>query len=372
MTMFDKIKSVGPKSKPLIYNEQKVDAGIAECLLAMNFIKDLPQLSREDKDDRLTQRISLNNRAGRKIDHIAIAFSSQDTISNDLMKVIAKRYMKAIGFEEQPFLVYRHFDTGHPHFHIVSPNIRPDGSRIDIDPSCVYRVKELIKKWEIEFSLTKIRRIRPENEEKYKIQQAQKIIIGQTPIKRGISNVLLAVMDRYKYTDLSEFNALLRLYNLRAERGGESSLCYQNKGLMYHVLDEGGNKVGIPIKASAFLLKPTLPNLEQRFARNKTLQQQHLQRVTTAIDWSLAGQPPDWPGFREAMEEEGISVVVNPDKKDGPEGVFFIDLETKTVFSGESLGRGYGLDAIRAQCAQERLEIEVQEETLKHRHRFDL
>ena len=39
--------------------------------------------------------------------------------------------MEKIGFGEQPYLTYQHFDAGHPHIHIVSVKVRADGSRID-------------------------------------------------------------------------------------------------------------------------------------------------------------------------------------------------------------------------------------------------
>ena len=39
--------------------------------------------------------------------------------------------MNKIGFVEQPFLVYKHEDAGHPHIHIVSTTIKGDGSRIN-------------------------------------------------------------------------------------------------------------------------------------------------------------------------------------------------------------------------------------------------
>ena len=144
------------------------------------------------------------------------------------------------------------------------------------------------------------------------------------------------------------------------------------RGLLYHVIDENGKRKGKSIKASAFFLKPTLPNLEQKFALNESIRIEHSDRVRTAVDWTLAGQPPDWPGFREAMEREGISVVVQADKKGGQEGIFFVDHEAKSVFTGESLGIRYVLEAIRSQCLQEQQAAEELEERLKQRHHFDL
>ena len=45
------------------------------------------------------------------------------TLNKEKLCAIAETYMKAIGFEKQPYLVYRHYDAGHPHIHIVSTNI---------------------------------------------------------------------------------------------------------------------------------------------------------------------------------------------------------------------------------------------------------
>jgi len=38
--------------------------------------------------------------------------------------------MDKIGFGNQPYLVYQHFDAGHPHIHVVTTNIQRDGHRI--------------------------------------------------------------------------------------------------------------------------------------------------------------------------------------------------------------------------------------------------
>ena len=45
---------------------------------------------------------------------------------------------------------------------------------------------------------------------------------------------------------------------------------YEQKGLMYSVIADKGNKIGVPIKASEFYNKPTLKNLVQKFAKKKS------------------------------------------------------------------------------------------------------
>ena len=44
---------------------------------------------------------------------------------------------------------------------------------------------------------------------------------------------------------------------------------YEKKGLMYSVLDDKGNKIGVPIKVSTFYNKPNLKNLEKNLLRMK-------------------------------------------------------------------------------------------------------
>jgi hypothetical protein len=369
--MLGKIKTVKSIAKALSYNEQKLTNGKAESLLAENFIKDLAELSREDKLDHFRQLTSLNERSKANTLHISVNFGPEEKISNKQMQELARRYMRGIGFEEQPYLVYRHYDAAHPHFHIVSTNIQPDGNRIILEKKQIYRSHQLSSQLEKEFSLQPYHRANWKEEEKFKVRHARRVNHGEMPLQRSISDVLNTVIDHYKYSNLTELNAILRLYNLKADRGEKSSRMYQNKGLVYYALDENGHKAGKGINASCFLLKPTLKKLEEKFALNKTLQQEHRQRVTTAIDWTLAGQAPDWTRFQEDLEKERISVVVQAEKNGQPGGIFFVDHEAKCAWSGHSLGKHYLLESIQAQCAQEQQALE-EKESLRHRHRFDL
>ena len=117
-------------AKTLQYNEEKLTQGTAECILAANFLKDVSRLTPQDKLHCFQRRMALNERVTTN-QHITLNFDPLDKLSNEQMQQIAKRYMKEIGFERQPYLVYRHYDAGHPHCHIVTTHVRPDGSPIE-------------------------------------------------------------------------------------------------------------------------------------------------------------------------------------------------------------------------------------------------
>ena len=72
--------------------------------------------------------------------------------------------------------------------------------------------------------------------------------------------MLDAVLSTYKYMSLPELNAVLKQYNVKADRGSEESRIYQTGGLVYRVIDAGGDPIGVPIKASDFYNKTNSEN----------------------------------------------------------------------------------------------------------------
>jgi hypothetical protein len=352
-------------SNALRYNQDKLKEGRAEFLMAENFLQEPGHLNRQDVKDRFMERTSLNAGTPNNVVRISLNFDPAEKIPDEKMRDLVTRYMQAMGMEQQPFLVYRHHDTAHPHLHVLTTNIRADGSRIETNKPTLYKSHQITRELEKEFSLQRNKRANQEEKEKFNVQQAQRVSYGESGLKHSISNVLNTVIDHYKYTSLPELNAILQLYNVKASRGRETSRLYQYRGLLYHALSENGKSIGKGIKASAFFLKPTLNKLEQLFELNKSLRQEQRQRLTTAIDWTMAGRAPDWKEFKNSLEKDNISVVLQEDKKGDPESVYFVDHQAKTVFSGESLGDHYSYHAIRERCAEE--QAQEQEEELTHR-----
>jgi len=371
MSMFAKIKRTKSARKTLLYNENKVQEQKASCLLAENFVKKTEDLSFHDKLDHLELLTSLNETAEKKIAHIFLNFHRADELSNDQAVNFARRYMKIAGFEDQPYLVYRHYDAWQPHFHIVSTSVLPNRKLIDPDPQVLWKLLELTREIEHSFSLKKNHAVTPEEEQQLRVTHALKVVYGESSLKRAISDVLNTVVDHYKYTSLDELNAILRDYNVRADRGNEGSRLYQNKGLVYCALNDEGRRITRGIKASSFSLKPTLAYLEKKFVLNENLREYSRQRVETAIEWTLIAKEPDWHGFQQAMERDGISIVVQEgkDKKSGD--LFFVDHSEKSVFSGESLGVRYSLRSLQERCAQHQ-RVQEEEETQRHRLRLRL
>ena len=276
----------------LNYNENKIKEGQAIIISASNYPMDLNQLSFKNKLNRLINQASLNEDVSRNSVHISLNFGPAENLSKDSLSEIAETYMNRIGFGEQPFLVYQHFDAGHPHVHIVSIKVRSDGSRIDTHNIGRNQSEKARKEIENLFGLKKAEDSKNNLSYELKPVSVQKVQYGKTASKRAISVILDRIIDQYKFCSIAELNAVLRQYNVIADQGSEASRIYKNNGLVYRILDSQGNKTGVPIKASDFYNKPTLKRLQERFLINEISKQPHKARIKNAIDLIFLGEHP--------------------------------------------------------------------------------
>jgi hypothetical protein len=335
------------------YNEQKVKAGVAECIMAANYPKDIESLTLKNKLSRLLNQAALNESVTRSSVHISLNFDSSEKLPHHRLREIAATYMQQIGFGKQPYLVYQHHDAGHPHIHIVTVKVRADGSRIDMHNIGRNQSEKARKEIEQSFGLVKAEDSKQRQAYELKPARAQKVQYGRSETKRAITNVLDAVLKNYRYTSLPELNAVLQQYNVAADRGSENSRIYRHKGLTYHTLDENGNKIGVPIKASDFHSKPTLKFLEERFVLNEIARLPHKARVKNAVDLALLKQPNQpLESLIKSLEKEGIHACLRKNGEGLIYGITYVDHRTKTVFNGSALGKRYSAKAIQERCGK--------------------
>lgn len=349
--MVAKITVPGSIKRALNYNERKIKQGKAECLLASGFLKEEGELNFSEKLARFVDLITLNKRASTNTVHISLNFAEGENLPKETLQKIASAYMEKIGFAEQPFLVYEHRDAGHPHLHIVTTNIQRNGKRISLHNLGRGASEKARKELEAQFQLTrageKKKSLEPAQEQSF---PAPKAIYGKLPSKQAIANVLDAVLPYYKYASLPELNAILKRYNVLADRGGEEGIIYRTHGLLYRVLDERGIKVGVPVKASAIYSRPTLAYLEQKFKENELLKQAYKKQLQSAIDWVMTRPPGSLVAFEKALAKENITLTIRQNEEGIVYGLTYIDHRTKCVFNGSELGKAYSAKGVLEKC----------------------
>jgi len=105
------------------YNQQKVDKGDARIISQQKIIDTDPK-ALEARFNHLAEGARTKNR----VFHVSLNFSPDEAgqMTDQKLSKISKMYMDKMGYGNQPYVVYRHMDTKHPHVHILS-------SRVDID-----------------------------------------------------------------------------------------------------------------------------------------------------------------------------------------------------------------------------------------------
>ncbi|RWY51235.1 relaxase/mobilization nuclease domain-containing protein [Mucilaginibacter gilvus] len=336
--MVAKIKTGRSIIGAINYNEHKVGLGKAELILAQGYLKDPLDLTFNDKLERLTDLAKRNQLTLVNTLHVSLNFAVGENLDKDILQQIADDYMEGLGFGKQPYLVYQHHDAGHPHLHIVTTNIKPDGKRISFHLLANRASESARKQVELTYDLVKA-----EDQGKQQnviIKPLEQVDYGKSELKRSITNVVTEVVRAYKFTSIPELNAVLNQYNVTADRGSKDSRMYEKNGLVYWVLDEKGNKLGVPIKASSIYGKPTMKALEDRFRLNEMLRKPLKDQLKTTIDKALL-KPMSQSAFQKQLKTEGIQVIFRQNEEGRLYGITFVDHKAKAVFNGSDLGKTY-------------------------------
>ncbi|KAF2340398.1 relaxase/mobilization nuclease domain-containing protein [Flavobacterium tistrianum] len=334
------------------YNENKVKQGAAQCIGEGNYPAALKDLTFDMKLNRLLHQNALNGNVKRNSVHISLNFHPSENYSAEKLMKIADAYMEKIGFTEQPYLVYQHHDAGHPHIHLVSIKVREDGSRIDMQNIGKNQSEKARKEIEKQFNLMRAEGRKSEDMPLINPVAVSRVSYGKRESKKDMSAVLNSVLLNYKYTSLAELNAVLELYNIKADRGREDSRIFKTGGLVYRMLDREGKTAGVPIKASHFAMKPTLAFLEGRYALNSVENAFEKKRIRSAVDAVFLSRNMDMEKLAAALHKEGIDAVMRNSGQGQLYGITYVDHVTKCVLNGSALGKNYSAKGMLERCGE--------------------
>jgi len=306
----------------LSYNEQKVRQGTAELILASRFGRDINDIGFSEKVLRFEKLNQMNPKSKTNTLHLSLNFSQEDQLSDEKLQLIAFDYMERIGFGAQPFLVYKHSDTSHPHLHIVTTTIKPDGKAIYLHNLAKRKSEPARKAMEKEYDLVKA--------------EGRKL---STSIKSSntISNTVSRIVSEYKYTSLEELNSILRQYNIVADPGEPGSFLSKKGGLVYCRIDENGYKTGKAVKASSIYKNPTLKVLQMHFERNAFSKPFFKKKVQGAVV-DILHRASNTAEFLEMLEKGNIGCSIRYGSGRNITDVGFVHKDTKTIFRIEELG----------------------------------
>ncbi|WP_312508822.1 conjugal transfer protein MobB [Chryseobacterium culicis] len=327
----------------LNYNLSKVHQNVG-TILHLNNMFETP--SGEYTTPQLLSSFMANLAANKKTEKTAIHISLNpdpiDIISDENYVRIAEEYMRKMGYGDQPYVVFRHNDIDRSHIHIVSTTVDKNGIKI----SDVFEKK---RSMEICRNIEKKYKLAGAAEKKYFNESLTFQPVDHTKgnIKSQLAAVVRYLPNYYYFQSLGSYNALLSLFNIALESTKKEYSGEVKEGLVYFALDKNGEKVTNPFKASLFGKEAGLIALQSHFIKSKELAAQTKEKSKNIIAQaiSVARNEKD---FKEYLIDHGINVVIRRNDKGRLYGISFIDHNSRHVFNGSHLGKGFSANSFNA------------------------
>lgn len=348
--MIAKIKTGANLYGALAYNQKKVDKGLAKVLGANILCEPLsptPNILGYIEDFEALMPITY--RTEKPVIHISLNPDPRDIISDQTLTEIAHDYMREMGYENQPYLIFKHEDIDRHHIHIVSTQVDREGKKID-DSFRNRRSVAITERLEEKYRLHKVK-------EQSSTTALQIKPFGSTTgdVKQQIKTVVQSVLSTYKFQSMGEFRAVLSLYNIAVEevKGTREGLPYH--GILYCPLDSSGEKTGVPIKASLLgkgfgyssIAKKT-DNSKKHF-KEKQLRKEYQKILGRVTEHSNSEKE-----LLSKLKTYSIEVMLRKNSDGILYGVTFIDNKRRVVFNGSRIGKEFSANRLSAKLNSEK------------------
>ena len=320
----------------ILYNQQKVEAENGAVLL-LNKIPDTidGKYSVAYFNKCFEPYLSANIKTEKTVRHISLNPDPKDKVSDEQFTKMAQEYMERMGYENQPYIVFKHTDIDRTHIHIVSTCVGIDGKKIPDDYDHK-RSMAICRDLETKYNLHKA----TENGQQHTSKIFKKVEQQKGDIKSQMASVVRHLPKYYQYTNLGTYNALLSFFNITAEeikgeRNGEAV-----HGLVYFAINEKGEKVSNPFKASLFGKHAGLDGLQQHFEKSKEQMKSNPARAVlkNAIELAIHTTNSETE-FKKQLAEQKIHTFVRRNESGRIYGITFIDNGSRSVWNGSQLDR---------------------------------
>ena len=274
-------------------------------------------------------------RTKKPVLHISLNPHPEDRLTDQDFEILAREYLDKLGFGDQPFVIYKHEDIDRHHIHIVTVNVNEQGKRLN-QAFLFRRSKAITNELEQKYNLHKAQR------EKVSPDTPIKKLDPSGDIKRQVQNTVKLVSMRYKFQTLGEYNAILSLYNIRCEPTDGRVNGREYHGLVYFAMNDNGNTVSTPFKASRLGKFASRAAVEGHFERSK---ERVDGRPTKRLVVSVMAQSSDKDDFITRLNGNGIDLVLRSNEDGRIYGATFVDHNTHTVLNGSRLGKEFSANA---------------------------
>ena len=334
--MIAKISATENLGGALGYNFKKVEKGEANILLAAELYQSKEgRYTMEDVLADMEALIPKNCRTKKTVFHCSLNPHPDEKLSDEQLTQIAKEYMEALGYGNQPYIVFKHNDIAREHIHIVSLRIDGEGKKIN-DKFEKRRSKQITDALERKYSLIPSSKVTDRE-----MKEVSKIDTTKGNIKEQVAETLLSVLKHYEFCSLGELNAILSVYNLAVEEVKTEFRGKKYEGLIYVPTDDKGDKVSSPIHASDIGRGVGYTAVQNRMQKSKQAIKPLISIIRYRVLQTMRTSPKTEEELRQRLEEQGLRAVIRKNESGRIYGITFIDDKAGIALNGSRLGKGY-------------------------------
>ena len=168
--------------------------------------------------------------------HTSLNFPTDENLPDKQMLQIAKEYLESMGFDQHQFAIFRHFDAGHPHVHLLVNRIGYDGSLVS-DSKDYKRTEQVLRRLEKKHGLTPVISSSQAQERAITKNELELVRRKNKPSSKQKLQILIKAVIKNKPTT-EEFIQVLRrngvnlLFN-QASIGFVSGISFGYEGLLF-------------------------------------------------------------------------------------------------------------------------------------------
>ena len=303
--------------------------------------------------------------------HMSINPSDTDRVlsEEDAVKFIDE-VMEGLGYQDQPYRIYKHTDIQRMHYHVVSTRAGQNGKKIN-DSFERFVLRETLKKLSQKYGFTLVlnekeleeeeRRQRKAEKSESKAQDLQGPVQparqpspskkeqekkkypekkntpfvpsfsrkSSTPVTTQIADAFEDAM-KWNFTTFEQLQGLLlRRYNVLIEiektSGGD------------HIVTHGTSAAGVPVtppKSETALGIPMLQRIKDKCEDTKMSEKKEQKKRLELLALAAADVSESFDDFRAKMEQKGVYVVISWTEDGDPFGVTWLDKATKCAWKG--------------------------------------
>lgn len=321
----------------LAYNQNKVDNEDAKVLFSNRMLLNEDgnfSIGECMRSFEMQMPVQLSTK--KPIVHISINPHPEDVLSDQQLADIAQEYMQKLGYGNQPYLVYKHEDIDRHHIHIVGLRVDENGKPLN-DKFEHRRSKQITRELEKKYNLHPA-----EKKERTERPELKKVDYAAGDVKHQIGNAVKGACYGYRFQSFGEYKALLACYNVYAEevKGEINGTPYQ--GIVYSAMNDKGEKVGNPVKASCIGKSVGYEALERRMQKSgEVIKDKNLKEHTRRMVAAVMKTADNRRELERQLKQKGIDVLFRQNDSGRIYGVTFIDHNNRVVLNGSRLGKEF-------------------------------